>query len=71
MKTQPSRVRDIMTTGIRSVTPNENLADAMIRMESARSRHLPVVRPIEGRGEVDVRGTARLCQDDFLASSSS
>ncbi len=52
----PILVRDVMTTGIITIAPEEDLGEAMAQMAEASARHLPVVREQSGRGEVELVG---------------
>jgi len=36
-------VRDVMTYGVPTCTPNDTVRDVMIRMTASRNRHVPVV----------------------------
>ena len=56
MSVDPKLVRDIMTTTLITVSPEDDLGEAMARMADAGSHHLPVVRERAGRGEVEVVG---------------
>lgn len=65
---QSTRVRDIMTTNVVSVRPEQNIEDCMVMMSKHQVRHLPVVEDNQAVGMLSVMDVVKsiISEKEFI-----